>query len=1494
MKEVFHTGYLYRETEFLAVKYSQILVVLIASIFLLGVTSAYVTDGSSTPGVQCNDGNDNDGDGQIDGEDSGCVQPYYADDSEGDIWDTDMTALVVGGAGNFNDLSVDFSVFFEGTVHRGSRSAQDQVNTGQNILNVTHIDDIYSESESFGGGRLEWTGSSSEYSFSSFPQGTVVNPDGENRAVDTPNPYGSGEWSQGGQVIGSAQNCGDGYENDGVSRSGDDAGTSGSETPCKLDYGRVDEKYFVKSPAEGGHQDSTQTSNNGLWCRSDDMDSSGNTLSYSCENGDDAQCNSGDGSPSGCSAGDCEETGENGECTNKFTGSLDDNAGGTWDDSFSSDEGTEYWYDSGEFVIKDSCSRTGSWSETGNGGDSCSFKATSVYNSGNECTGDDPDCEPEPATCDLRNPTECPGGDDTTIEGDYRDWTQANSKNCNDYNVVDGGGDLGGSASDQVGEEYSDKPDNDPAATYTDFTAYGSNDWNKVWCGFDYTITIDGDGPNGYGDGWVVVHDGSIVAMESPDGGDKVGRYYASRSNSGSAFRWLDESQLESRIDTSCSGSTTCLKYIDMYTTPGSGNRGSPEWTSVSDSNVEVDAQTAYPDDSYSSCKNMNRIWREEHGLGDSNSLVQCDTSENRNNGGNLISPSNDGVGGDETNEFWVYMEGPEVNEEQFDDNPGHYQGSVDNFNDCVLRGQEVSEGYVGNVAPQSSTDQYEKGGNSPDWEVCLNLGEFGDSDPGDDMGGDNYCMDQQGVIDNEAYENGNCNDPQDAGGEWYDLDSETAQEYLRNNGNDLIQNGDSSDPRNIAYYWTENVNPPQDSEYNPEGDRSGTAMEDDCGNPRFDSLNCNDPVTDTNREATFFSFFEEGKREEDYNPQGDPTGENKLDGFTGYMNQLQDRSNQLEPGMETDTYDPSDQEFHQNSVGGDDADAWAITEELTWSIDTTGVPYPPYSTYYRDQSDQRGNTDASSVDKRAKAFANSFAAVATSPFPGQENAQVGVGDGVWIDPDAIIDNTDKVKLTPDGSGWRSAFSSSDVTGTNVGFKIDLTGPDSGLGIDVSPFSGENPECLNRNSEGGCRVRADDVYWERNDAGNIESEFEKNVCGDDRLEFFIEEIGESTNTERYDGEYACSDSLNSCYDSSNPVGERVVDQGSYSNTDEPGEDVGRFKEDKEICQKIDSQDDFAIWYDQDYRESFCNANTLYGNEGVRWFDEEYVSNYPQAVKWGIDDSWNSHMNQRGHESYDSQPGTTGPGITPVPTGNQFDVTATKGFCGGDDGSEYLATQECNTQYCETDRTVQGVGKTPGSCVLSRSENTQYSTNVDRRTVFEPGDEVTIQEVSGQPTIACFNGAWFSDWPINFNQEEIDVPLGETRTVTFEVINVRGTEQTFDVTMEEDSDNPSADQFASFVEKEGREFRTTLEPEGSKTFSIELRGGNLDLNDDDLTVRADAVNSQQFGSDSVSVSVVEAGSSTGRQGTEEVPGIQALQLVALFVSATLIFVVHGRS
>ncbi|MFT4892847.1 MAG: hypothetical protein ACI8Z7_000635, partial [Candidatus Nanohaloarchaea archaeon] len=49
MKEVFHTGYLYRETEFLAVKYSQILVVLIASIFLLGVTSAYVTDGSSTP-----------------------------------------------------------------------------------------------------------------------------------------------------------------------------------------------------------------------------------------------------------------------------------------------------------------------------------------------------------------------------------------------------------------------------------------------------------------------------------------------------------------------------------------------------------------------------------------------------------------------------------------------------------------------------------------------------------------------------------------------------------------------------------------------------------------------------------------------------------------------------------------------------------------------------------------------------------------------------------------------------------------------------------------------------------------------------------------------------------------------------------------------------------------------------------------------------------------------------------------------------------------------------------------------------------------------------------------------------------------------------------------------------------------------------------------------------------------------------------------------------
>ncbi|MFT4867576.1 MAG: hypothetical protein ACI9LV_000177 [Candidatus Nanohaloarchaea archaeon] len=1477
---VIYTG----KRKVLDVKYSQILVLVTASLLLLGGGASYVTDGGASPDTQCTDEVDNDDDGKTDGDDPGCVAPYYDDKSEFDIWDTDLTALIVGGEGNFGDLQTDFSVFYEGEIRKGGEVIGDEWESSSDQLNETHINDAYrylkpgwpsSIGENYGGGRLDYH----EYDRSEFPDGTVYTANSyQDRVIDPPTPAESGD-----VVGGEPVTCGDGKENedidnqnlqdypDGQESEEDTDSSNIPEINCKYDYGRLFEKHDRQIPEGQGS----------MSCNNDET-----TLDPECDSSD--SCGSGFDS---CNS------------------NVDENKDYQNDNEY-------YEIRNQDQIWREDCSESHAEGPVQEASGSCS--TTESYACDYECSG-----EGEDRSCGYTDTCyRCGEPDDYDCEvGDTRDWDDNRVVDCDEsYSVVDGGSDTNERDVDGNSiEGYSDKPDNDPAGTYTRFTAHDSSSWGSkefdaqsgtkeeegsVWCGYDHTLTVDADGPKGYGDGWAVIHDGEVVGTEGPSGEDTVGRYYADRSDGGTGFRHLSDSQLTSRLNEDCGSDTTCLVYVDMQTVEGSGTRGDPEWDNPQDA-ITIEKKIAYVTDSYSVCKKVNSIWENnEVSVQTGERLIECDTDRDDTGSGTGTPSDYHGPGGDEENTYWVYMEGPEINEDQFEENPGHFQGEVDNINDCILKRNEVSEGYVGNVAPNRSTDPYEEGGNSPDWEVCLNIDDSvgqPDYDQPWNLEGDEYCMDDQGVINNEAYENGNCDtshpDYKDAGGEWYDLDSELAQEYLRGPGNDLITNGDESSPHNIAYYWHDNMNPPQHSEHNPEGDRSGTAMEDNCGNPRFDEINCDDSAENTvvkpsrGSGQTFYSFFQEGLREEDYNPQGDSDGENKLEGFTGYANQLQERSDQLEDGMEPQFYDPNDQPFYENSVGGADADAWAITKSLTWSIDTTGVPYPPYSTYYRHESDQRGSTDADSVDKRKKAFANSFAAVAKSGFKAADEHQgvaVEAGDGVWIDPDDMVNNAGDVKLTPSDGSWQAALSSSDVTGTNVGFKMDLTGPDTGLGIDVS-----SPECLST-KDGGCRVVAEDFYWEQDSSGNLAEEFEQPICGDDRLEYFVEQIGESENSQRYRGDYACADSLNSCYDPSAPEGERLVDQGNYANTEEPGEDVGRFKEDREFCQKIDGQDDFAIWYDQDYQSEFCNQNNLYGDEGVRWFDTDYVDTYPQAVKGGIDDSWNEHMIQRGHGSYESTPGSSSPGTTPVPTGNQFDRTATKGFCGGDDGSEYLATQECNTRYCDTDRTVQGVGKLDGSCVFRGDDESKYQTDVEERTVFEPGDKIEIQDVTGQPEISCFNGAWFSDWPVHFNQDQLDVPLGQSRTVSFEVINVRGTEQTFDVTMEQDSSDPSADQFASFVEKEGQEFRTTIGPQSSRTYNIEVRGGNLNLNNDALTVRADAVNSNLLGSDSVQVSVVEDAGGTGSVGNQEVPGIQAFQIVALFVTATAVFALHGRS
>lgn len=217
---------------------------------------------------------------------------------------------------------------------------------------------------------------------------------------------------------------------------------------------------------------------------------------------------------------------------------------------------------------------------------------------------------------------------------------------------------------------------------------------------------------------------------------------------------------------------------------------------------------------------------------------------------------------GDTTQEFWIAMEGPEVNEDPIKSH--HLEGTADRVTDCLWYGEDVPEGTVRTVGTQQYSD-YEEGGYSPDKEVCLAIDSSGESftqdgityeetlpadDPGDDVPYDNYDYDDDGTV-------------EEVGGEWYDLDNETVNEYLRSSGNgyDLIDSSERGDPDNasqIAFYWRQNENP-YHADYNPKGEGSGenigVTLEDNCG-PLLTGCDDTRSKDQGSKEPVFFSFF--------------------------------------------------------------------------------------------------------------------------------------------------------------------------------------------------------------------------------------------------------------------------------------------------------------------------------------------------------------------------------------------------------------------------------------------------------------------------------------------------------------------------------------------------------------------------------------------------------------------------------------------------------------
>jgi PKD repeat protein len=1418
----------------------------------------------------CWNDNDDDNDGLTDSDDPGCVEPNISDTVEGMIYGSHLTATMEGFTTNENQEqsysitpSETEALYFSGFVQRGQEGSGSRWDdSGSGSITHHYVDAARPENDKYG------LGFHQQESFSSgdFVSGAALT---NGRVIDPPHDFG-------GQVM-----CGNGMEDESISKTGQDAGESTATTPCRADWGRIQEKYDAGG-SQGRESPYNHKGDTGMKCEDDEVTCSGR----SCE-----ICGG------SCGQGSC-----------------------TFDDDNSDDTGNQFWETTSEEIYTESCT----------------VDSTDTIDSLSGCSKSTGCCSSY--SCDRYGNSCCSSGDSCNFgsisEGNERSWEETNvagsnpsRRNCNDYNTVDGGG------LNSADDRSNNKADNDAAGTFTDFTSYSEDNGvgsGTVWCGYDTTLTVDVDGPQGNGDGFIVIDErqgggaANVVARESPDGSASVGRnvHYG---NDGSATN-VDSTDYigsaQAGLDLTCNGADTkvCIKYVDFYTEEGSPMSSSPDWTSVSEAVKAQEIFEASAGESYSVCKTINRI-NEENGDSRGENLIDCDYMQS----GNDISPLPEACG-DETREHLIMMEGPEVSQGTVEDylyheqgcvswksgETGYYDRQLDN-NACMLKGKPVSEGTVANVVSgihePRTVEGYERPEDSPDYEVCLNIrGDSGISTSYDDKEY-NYRYDDTSQSESNVY-----------GGQWYDLDDPRVNEYLRDNEGSLSLSTTqrSGDPDYVDYYYTRHPNP-EHSDYNPEGDKKGTSLLADCG-PLLPSCS-EDPNQRQSINAddgTVFAFFEEfnnGKRtrDEDLNPIGRnfaTTVEANFDPV-GTINFIKSRSDQLSPGNfdYDDTYSPVPW-YRSTQATEDEAVQYAYTRYMNWSVASTGVPYPhfgaadtgPYvddnlGNYYREDYTglERNSPDDSTVQKTSKAFGNSIAVVAQQTgITDNKGDSIAVGEGYWIDPDDIKNEYQdgNIQGMQGIGGWRDLLK----------FKIDLTGPDSGIGYDLEEgsMSSSDRGYVDELRAGGDVVFAD-IYWEGLNNGGIEEEFETPVCGDDRYEFLLEEMGESANSERFEGRYACATTPDQCvsYESGSQI---LYDSGGggsgfeYTNTNEKREDVGRLKQDEEACAQR-PVDTFPMWYDQDYGrvngELTCRENSLYEELGVRWLPYDYINQHPHAVTGGIDDSWSERYVQLNHPSLNSDndgfpDDPLDNGVSPVDTGTNFSRVADPtsmdyGFCAGDDASEYLVYQKSETRFVDTDNSVLGAAASPRSCVL---ENSRLDNSDEERRLYEEGDRVqfTVGDGSNQE-IACYDGAWWGSWPVVFLEDEVSASLGETRYASFRVINPEETSRTFDLTLS--FSDPQLDQISTFASSGANTMNTTIPGGESRTFDVEIVA-NRELTSEQIDLTAETRRGDLQGSDNLEVSITpgsNVGSSSGQ--TRDVPGLTFIQLVVAGLIASVV-------
>ncbi|MFB6191258.1 MAG: hypothetical protein ABEJ64_02425 [Candidatus Nanohaloarchaea archaeon] len=718
--------------------------------------------------------------------DYGCVKPAGLDNIEGNGWDTDLTSafLDIDEVMSQPAIEQDPTVFFDGQVKLGGdQLSDDYPDDSSSGLTERYLKDAQDEPPEgdYGKGVLKSRG----YTDSDFAPGTVVK---NGRVVDPPTG------TSGSRVVGSRESCGDGRLNDGeVKPAAVDIMKEDSFSNaigCTEDYGLLKTEYRIRPSGDGVYNEDNEDN---LRCESDNL----RTKSNSCGVTDTA----------------CDDP-------------WNDDLSGSWKDENKGPGGPNtrdnLYFEkvNGEQGIK-------RW-DCGATDNAFSYQAED-YETVCVETDKNGDCTETEQVCDPSTQNACTS----------RSWN-TNIWNCNGNNLVTGGGE-----GERVTPSYYDKPDNDQAGTYTDFRAYGSEargSSGEVWCQFERTLTVDADGPNGNGDGWVLINETAsspVVGTVSPDGSDSVGKSIWTRESTPDSNGDFTPSGVTMHdFSKTCPGDkTVCLKYVDYRTEQTRAAWGHDGVDLAVNSNTIEQAvetrvvKTLTADESYSVCKKMNSI-SEAQGQGE---IADCDYERK----GQDISPLTVACG-DQKEEHLILFEGPEADYPAVSEFLIYNQMCVDysgsgghvgtqtglpvTQNACVYQDSVYREGAVINIG--EGYRGAESGGLSPDFEVCLNLANEQDFQKWDNAD--------------------NSNSRRDYGGEWYDLDSDAV--------NQRIQQLDLSD-RTVSLFATTNPNPQHDS-YNPTGGKTGLSLEDDCGNPDFagGSLECEDTGENTERFYTFFS----------------------------------------------------------------------------------------------------------------------------------------------------------------------------------------------------------------------------------------------------------------------------------------------------------------------------------------------------------------------------------------------------------------------------------------------------------------------------------------------------------------------------------------------------------------------------------------------------------------------------------------------------------------